>query len=92
MARTLERLMAVPPVWTMGRKIKPSFVLELLVRTASADERALATHLDAARNVDNAWCGEALPVDASQARPRWSDVEAPLRATSRAVSHAPNSQ
>jgi len=38
----------------MARKIKPTFVLELPVRTASADERALAV-----RNIDNACCGEA---------------------------------
>jgi len=44
----------------MARKITPSFVLELPIRTAAADERALAIRLDAARNIDNACRGEAL--------------------------------
>jgi putative transposase len=44
----------------MGRKITPSFVLELPLRTAAADNRALAIRLDAARNIYNACLGEAL--------------------------------
>jgi putative transposase len=44
----------------MPRKSIPSFVLELPLSTAAADERALAVRLDAARNIYNAGLGEAL--------------------------------
>lgn len=44
----------------MARKTKPSFVLELPLRTSPADERALSIILDAARNIGNAALGEGL--------------------------------
>jgi hypothetical protein len=42
------------------RKITPTFVVELPLRTTTADERTLAVRLDAARNIYNACLGEAL--------------------------------
>jgi putative transposase len=44
----------------MPRKHTPSFILQLPLRTAAVDERALAVRLDAARSIYNASLGEAL--------------------------------
>jgi hypothetical protein len=40
----------------MPRKRTPSFILELLLRTSPADERACAIMLDAARNIAKMPC------------------------------------
>jgi hypothetical protein len=55
----------------MTRKITPSFVLELPVRTPAADERALAIGLDASRAIDNAWRGEAFRLDLMRQSKAW---------------------